>query len=54
MDKKSDRTTKFTGLRHQAEDLLRTTKREVADRIFDEALRLRLTLHAAPVGRDGR
>ena len=30
MDKKSDRTTKFTGLRHQAEDLLRTTKRDVA------------------------
>jgi phosphopantothenoylcysteine decarboxylase / phosphopantothenate---cysteine ligase len=32
----------------------RATKREVADRIFDEALRLRLALHAAPVRRDGR
>src|SRR5437016_14313648 len=30
MDKKSDGPTKFTGLRHQAEDLLKTTKRDVA------------------------
>src|SRR5256885_3024877 len=30
MDKESDGPTKFTGLRHQAEDLLKTTKRDVA------------------------